>query len=64
MKNTIMYTAIVAALSCIPAYFTHLYWTVTTLLGDGDMQIKDLALAIVGIIFPPIGVVHGFIIWF
>lgn len=51
-------------LSPVAAYFTHLYWTVTTLFGEGVVEAKEIALMAFGVFMPPIGVIHGFVIWF
>lgn len=64
MKLTGILTAMVIVAGGIAAYITHLWWTVSMLFGDTDMAIKDLALALLGAFFPPIGVIHGVIIWF
>lgn len=68
MKTALSITGIVAIVSlvasCFAAYITHLYWTMTTLFGEDEMVLKEVALAILGAFFPPIGVIHGFTIWF
>ena len=42
-------------LSCIPAWITHVIYTISNEL---------YILLAIGAIIPPVGVVHGFMIWF
>lgn len=48
----------------IAAYVTHAVWWIKLLI-DGQMDtVGEGFLALAGMICPPVGVIHGFIIWF
>jgi len=47
--------------SAIAAYITHIVWAIDILTGAAtDSQI---VIALIGL-FPPVGVIHGYMIWF
>ncbi|RJO72892.1 MAG: hypothetical protein C4523_02660 [Myxococcales bacterium] len=46
---------VAVAVTCLVAIVTHIYVTVAT---------NYAALLILGLVFPPVGVVHGIGIWF
>lgn len=49
----------------VAAYITHLIWIVKILMfSSGSIPIGHAILAVIGLIFPPLGVIHGFVIWF
>ena len=47
----------------IPAYITHIAWAIMTLAYQESTVAGQVVLAIVGSVIPPIGVIHGMIIW-
>ena len=52
-------------LSAIPAYITHFIWMITTMMAtDPAATGGQMVLAILGVVAPPVGVVHGWILWF
>ena len=64
MKTFLTTGVILAFLSIIPAYLTHLFWMIGTLFGEADVTTKDLAIMVIGTLLPPIGAIHGYTIWF
>jgi hypothetical protein len=46
------------------AYIRHLAWSIGLLMSDGNIAVQKLVLAGIGVLAPPIGVIHGFILWF
>lgn len=50
-------------LTTIAAYITHLIWTIK-LLGGTTAVVTHIVLGVLGLLFPPIGVVHGIMLWF
>ena len=50
--------------SSIAAYCTHLVWVIGKLAGDGGVTIGQGILGLAGAVVPPVGVVHGWMIWF
>lgn len=54
----------VGILSLIAAYITHIVWIVSTLAGPAGVTFGQFLLGFLGLFIPPIGVVHGLIIWF
>lgn len=57
-------TFVLFMLSAIPAFVTRIVWTVSTLMSNDPVNAGQIALAILGILAPPVGVVHGWVIWF
>lgn len=56
---------VIVALSSIPAYITHFIWMITTMMAtDPAATGGQMVLAILGVLAPPVGVVHGWILWF
>jgi hypothetical protein len=52
-------------LACIAAYITHIVWVIRLLLAtDGMVHVGRALLALFGVFCPPIGVIHGVMIWF
>jgi hypothetical protein len=55
--------AVVAVLSIIPAWITHCATLIARLAdGNGD-SFWNAVLLVIGALFAPIGVVHGWMIW-
>jgi hypothetical protein len=54
-----------AALVVLPiaAWITHCVWWINLMI-NGTMEVWQGVLAVLGMIAFPIGVIHGFIIWF
>ncbi len=53
-----------AALAAIAGWATHIVWSISTLLGEQAMTVQQAAIAIIGVICPPFGAVHGVYLWF
>lgn len=47
----------------ISAYITHLVWSIKLLM-KGTEVISQMVLAGLGLVVPPVGIVHGVILWF
>ena len=63
--------ALVASLAMILMWFaaagawiTHIIWSIQMLRNDNSYTIGKAVLAAIGAFMPPIGVTHGFMIWF
>ena len=55
---------VVAILSTLPAWITHCATQISRLVdGTGD-TFWNAVLLVVGAIFAPVGVIHGWLIWF
>lgn len=54
------------ALICAPflAYVTHIIWWINLCMTEKMDTFGEAFLALVGTVFPPIGMIHGFILWF
>ncbi len=50
--------------ACAGAWATHVVWTIRTLAGDAGVTVGQAVLGVIGAFMPPVGVVHGFILWF
>lgn len=53
-----------AFLACVAAWVTHVVWIITTLASDKGATVGQMVLGVLGAFIPPIGVVHGLLIWF
>lgn len=51
-------------LAGIAAYVTHIVWTFKLLLNDQTQAVGKYVLAALGTFMPPLGVIHGFAMWF
>jgi len=51
-------------LASIPAYLTHLWWSLSGLFTGSMNAVNEYLIAGFGIFMPPIGVLHGFYLWF
>lgn len=49
----------VLVLASIWGFLAHLYWTLTGLLSYQIDTLPEVAVAILGVIFPPFGIIHG-----
>ena len=47
----------------IAAFITHLWWTLTMLTNEHVITVGKLAIAVLGIIVPPFGALHGVWLW-
>ena len=45
-------------------YVTHIFWTLSHLLGPGSIDTKMAVIMGLGAIVTPFGVIHGVYIWF
>lgn len=46
------------------AWATHIIWTIQTLASDAGATVGQVILALIGLCIPPVGVIHGIVIWF
>lgn len=51
-------------LASAAAWVTHIVWIIRTLAGDAGATVGQMVLGALGAFMPPIGVIHGFLIWF
>ena len=50
-------------LTFFAAFIRHAWWIISMMMSGEATTAGKLALAILGIVFPPIGVLHGFWLW-
>ena len=46
------------------AWVTHIVWIIGKLAGDAGATMGQIALGAIGAFMPPVGVIHGVMIWF
>ena len=51
-------------LSTIPAYLTHLFWSLHGLFSGTFTETAQYVVACLGAFLPPVGVLHGYYLWF
>ena len=56
-------SAAVFWVTAMAAYATHLFWAIGYLLNTPEPMIGKVAIAIVGALAPPLGMIHGVMIW-
>jgi len=57
-------TFLVIGLSALAGWLTHIAVAISALVGDGPVALGYGILLAVGAFMPPVGVVHGWGIWF
>lgn len=63
--GVIMFIGMVALFFAgIAAWATHVVWVISKLASDTGATAGQIVLGAVGAFMPPVGVVHGFMIWF
>lgn len=50
-------------MAAILAWLTHIVWSIRILVSDVSPTMGKVAMAVIGAIVPPVGVLHGFLIW-
>jgi hypothetical protein len=51
------------AITLVAAWVTHIVWIIGKLAGAGP-TLGQVALGVIGAFMPPVGMIHGFMIWF
>lgn len=51
-------------IAVVAAWATHVIWIIQKLASDGGATMGQIALGVIGAFMPPIGVIHGLILWF
>ncbi len=46
------------------AWLTHIMWVIGKLAGPAGVTVGQIILALLGSFIPPVGVIHGIMIWF
>lgn len=54
---------LIFALASIAAWITHIVWVIQTLASDKGATLGQMALGAIGAFMPPVGVIHGVMIW-
>lgn len=53
-----------AVIAAVGAWITHVVWIIQHLASSVGATAGQIVLGILGTVVPPIGVIHGFILWF
>lgn len=64
LELTSLLGALAFALTAIAAWVTHVFWVIGTLSAEKGVTFGQAALGVIGTFVPPVGVLHGFYIWF
>ena len=56
-------TYVVLLIALLAAELTHIIWAIM-LLGRDVITTGQLVLGVLGVVFPPLGIIHGVMIWF
>ena len=63
-ENVVFFIIVAAGLSIPFAWITHVVWIVRTLARSDGAAISQMVLGFLGVFMPPVGVLHGYMIWF
>lgn len=55
---------IISGITCLAAWFTHIIWIVAKLAGNVGATAGQMVLGAIGAFIPPVGAIHGVMIWF
>lgn len=50
-------------LGSLAAWGTHIFWVIKTLASPAGITVGQAILGVIGTFVPPVGVVHGIMIW-
>jgi hypothetical protein len=62
--SVFMLVCVSAAVACVAAWITHVVWIIKALASAAGATVGQMVLGALGAFMPPIGVIHGFMIWF
>lgn len=63
-EDVVAFSVCAAVVSLPLAFLTHMIWTIKLLMGGAALAGGQVALMLIGIIVPPIGILHGYVLWF
>ena len=63
-RLTLTTGVVFAGLILLAAWLTHVIWVIRVLSSDAGATVGQAALGIIGAFMPPIGVIHGLVLWF
>jgi hypothetical protein len=58
------FVVITYGIACVVAWITHVVWIIGKLASDHGATVGQMVLGAIGAFMPPVGIVHGFMIWF
>jgi len=58
------FVGLMIGFTSIAAWITHVIWVIRILAAPEGTTIGRIVLAVCGVFFPPVGVIHGGMIWF
>lgn len=60
----LIWCIVAAAVASLPfAWITHVVWIVRTLARSDGAAASQMVLGILGVLMPPVGILHGYMIW-
>lgn len=59
-----VYALLALFVGALAAFVTHLYWIIHLLMTSAAIPGGKVLLAVIGVLFPPFGCVHGVYLWF
>ena len=51
-------------ISALAAWVTHMVWSIKLLMSVEPALVQQMVLAIIGVLVPPVAIIHGYILWF
>lgn len=62
--GAVLFTILGIAMTFVAAWVTHMVWVIKVLASDKGATAGQMVLGAIGAFMPPVGVLHGFLIWF
>jgi hypothetical protein len=63
MTASSTFASIAIAVAVLAAWITHIVWIIQKLASDAGATFGQMALGAIGAFMPPVGVIHGVMIW-
>lgn len=64
IESTVWLSMILFGITSFAAWVTHIVWVIGKLAGDTGATMGQMALGAIGAFMPPVGAIHGVMIWF
>lgn len=61
--NAMLSVVGIAFILCVPAYFTHIVVMLLNIFDGKGHALAEVAVLLIGIVFAPVGIIHGWMIW-
>ncbi len=64
MPAAIAFSILGFIFTMICAFINHIIWTISILMNNDPLTVKQGVIMVIGILAPPLGAIHGVYLWF